>query len=299
MDAPVQTLDPHSGPRIHPSARVDPSARIAESAWVGPQVVIGPDVIVGPHCRVGAHSVLHARAILVAHTTLGERNQVHPYAVLGGEPQDRSFDPERPGELLIGDLNTFREGVTCHRGNWNGAPTRIGSGNYLMAQAHVAHNAQVGDHTTLANGACLAGHARLGDRCVMSAFSSVHQFTHVGEGVMFRGHAGASMHVPPFLLIADINRVVGLNAVGLRRHPELTAEDREAVKRVFRALYRQRGASPFEAALAELEQQSLAPAAARFVAFCREALEQTPPRRRGLCIGRPRPTRGLAESALD
>lgn len=290
----VSTPSGSAGPRIHPSAQVDPSARLDERCWIGPHVRIGPDAIVGPECRIGAGSVLHARAIVVAHTTLGERNQVHPYAVLGGEPQDRSYDPERPGELIIGDGNTFREGATCHRGNWNGAPTRIGSGGYFMTQTHIGHNAQVGDHVTLANGACLAGHAHLGDRCVMSAFSAIHQFTQVGEGVMFQGHAGAGMHVPPFTLVAGLNRVAGLNAVGMRRNPTLTEQDRAEVKQVYRAVYRLRGSAPIAELLEELAEQPYGAAARRFLNFCRAALAETPPRKRGLCPGGARQPRGAA-----
>lgn len=279
---------------IHPSAVIDPSARIDPTSTIGPNARVGADAIVGPHCVIGEGTILHPRAIIVKHTTLGAHNEVHPYAVLGGDPQDRSFKPDQPGELVIGDKNVFREGATFHRGNWNGPATRVGSNGYFMVQTHAGHNAQIGDNVTMANGSCLAGHARLGSFCVMSAFAAVHQFTQVGEGVMFQACGRASMHVPPWVILAGLNTVSGLNAVGLRRNPTLVPQDRVDVKAVYRALYRERGAGSMEDALRELESREWSPAATRFIAFFREALSEQPPRKRGVCGGNKR-FRAIAE----
>lgn len=273
---------------IDPSADIHPTARIDPTSVIGPGVRIGPDAFVGPQCSIGPNCFLHERAIIVRRTTMGEGNVVHPYAVLGGDPQDRSYKPDQPGELVIGDRNVFREGSTFHRGNWNGPPTRIGSNGYFMVQSHLGHNAQAGDFVTLANAACLAGHASLGSYCVMSAFSAIHQFCSVGEGVMFQACGRASMHVPPWVIVAGTNQVAGLNAVGIRRNPTLTPQDRVDIKRVYRVLYRQRKGSSIDAALTELEGAEWSPAARRFIDFIRTALNQDPPRRRGVCGGKRR-----------
>lgn len=283
-----------SSERVHPTARIDPAARIDPSAVIGEGAEIHADVIVGPGCVIGAGCVLLPRAIIVRNTTMGKGNVVHPYAVLGGDPQDRSYKPDQPGELVIGDHNVFREGSTFHRGNWNGPPTRVGSNGYFMVQSHAGHNAQIGDHVTMANASCLAGHARLGSFCVMSSFCSVHQFTTVGEGVMFQAGVGVSMHVPPWVMLAGINTIAGLNIVGLRRNPTLVPQDREDVKRVYRALYRDRRGSSIEEALRALEAQEWSPAATRFIAFVRAALAEQPPRKRGVC-GAGRRARGALE----
>ena len=234
--------------------------------------------------------------MIVQDTALGEGNDVHPYAVIGGDPQDKSFDPARPGETIIGDRNIFREHVTVSRGNWNGGPTRIGSGCYFMAQAHVGHNAGVGDNCILANLASLAGHSRLGNNCVMSAATAIHQFTHVGDGVMFRGGAMVSMHVPPFVVVMSANCIGGLNKVGLMRNPSVTAQDRTEVKEVYRAVYRTRAATPMTELIAELRSRQWGHAAGAFVSFIDQALAMEPPRRRGICGSRKTRARGTAES---
>ena len=47
---------------------------------------------------------------------------------------------------MIGDHNIIREHVTIHRGTTASWETRIGSHNFLMANAHVAHDCVVGNH---------------------------------------------------------------------------------------------------------------------------------------------------------
>lgn len=278
---------------VHPSARIDPTARI------GPNARVEADVIVGPHCVVGAGTRLRARCILVERVSLGELNDVHPYAVLGGDPQDRGFDEARRGEVVIGDRNVIREHVTIHRGNWNGPATRVGSGCYLMTLSHLGHNAAIGDNVTMANGAALAGHARVGSNVVMSAYTLIHQFTMVGDGVMFRGGSGVGMHVPPFVIVVDENTAAGLNSVGLRRNPAISKQDRDELKEVYRALLRARGARPVDEVVAALRRRPWGTPASAFIDFCELAVAQEPPRNRGLIVGRRMRIRGGARTAEE
>lgn len=273
-------------PLIDPSATIHPGARIDPTARIGAGANIEQDAIVGPHCTLGPGTRLRTRAILVEHVTMGEKNDVHPYAVLGGDPQDKSFDETRRGEVIIGDRNVIREYVTLNRSNWNGGPTRVGSGCYLMASCHLAHNAQIGDNVIMANGASLAGHARVGSGVVMSGFTMIHQFVDVGDGVMFRAGAGVGMHVPPFVVVAGENFIAGLNKVGLARNPSITRQDREEIKRLYRVMFREREATPINDVIARLRDEQWGPAATKFIEFCADAIAQEPPRRRGLVGGR-------------
>ena len=95
---------------IADTACIDPRAEIADDVEVGPYCVIGPDVKIGRGTRLIAHVCIHGL------TTLGEDNVVHPFAVIGGEPQDVSFRGS-PTRVEIGDQNVIREGVTIHRGS--------------------------------------------------------------------------------------------------------------------------------------------------------------------------------------
>ena len=270
-------------PSIASSAQVHPTAHIDPTSTIGEDVVVGAGVIIGPHCVIGARTRLRDRAMVVEHTTLGEDNDVHPNAVLGGDPQDLAFTGDDRGKLIVGNNNVFREGVTLNRSTQNGPPTVIGSNCFLMTNAHVGHNAQMGDNVIMANNGSLAGHSRVGNRCVMSANAAVHQFCNVGEGCMFQACGAASMHVPPFVIVTNVNLIVGINSVGLRRHPEMNEDDRKQVKQLFRMVYRRPHGHPIVDVVATMQQQTWSPGAQRFVDFIIDTLNQEGPRDRGLC----------------
>jgi acyl-ACP--UDP-N-acetylglucosamine O-acyltransferase len=76
-----------------------------------------------------------------------------------------------PTATEIGKRNHIREFVTVHRGTTGGGGlTRIGDDNLLMAQAHVAHDCQIGNEVIMANAATLAGHVEIADRANIGAY---------------------------------------------------------------------------------------------------------------------------------
>jgi UDP-N-acetylglucosamine acyltransferase len=212
-------------------------------------VVIGPYAIVEGGTVVGARTDLRARAVVKRHTTLGAENQVHEGAVLGGEPQDVSFQGG-DSALVIGDRNRIREGVTVHRGS-AGGETRIGSDCFLMAYAHVAHDDRLGDGVVLANNVALAGHVHVGDRAFLSGGVVVHQFCRVGRLAMVGGNSKIVRDCLPFVITDGVpGRARGLNVVGLRRAGFTVAQVR-ALKHAYRILLR--SALPLDTALATLD----------------------------------------------
>src|SRR5215467_12339375 len=137
---------------LHPTAQIDTAARLGDGTTVGAFSVIGAEVTLGPGCEVGPHAVIEGP------TVMGARCRVFPFACIGMAPQDLKYRGERTS-IEIGDDNIFREGVTVHRGTaGGGGVTRLGSGNLLMAQTHVAHDCIVGSGVIFANAATLAGH---------------------------------------------------------------------------------------------------------------------------------------------
>ena len=262
--------------KIHETAVVDRSAELGGGVVIGPHAVVESDVVIGEACE------LLAGAVVRRYTTIGAGNVVHPFCVLGGEPQDYKFDTTNKTYLRIGSDNIFREGVTINRATTPGGATVIGSGCFFMACSHVGHDSVVGDSIVLTNSATIAGHCRVGNGAVLSAYAGVHQFCRIGELVMMRGHGGASQHIPPFVIASQINYVVGLNSVGLRRADYITDTDRKQIKEAYRLLYRS-GLTP-KRALAEMDaRDDWGAPAGRFRDFVRWALEAQPPYNRGLC----------------
>ncbi|KKK53492.1 hypothetical protein LCGC14_3094240, partial [marine sediment metagenome] len=139
--------------------------------------------------------------------------------------------------LGLENRNVFREGVTISRSTGQDQETVVGNRTYWFANSHAGHNARIGDEVILVNGTLVAGHCTIGRGAILPANGTIHQFTWVGEKVMFQGVASAGMHVPPYVMCAQVNNVVAINSVGLRRSEEITAEDRKQIKEAFQITY--------------------------------------------------------------
>jgi UDP-N-acetylglucosamine acyltransferase len=214
--------------RAHPSAVVDARAEIAGDVEIGPYAVIGAGVRIGESCHIGAH------AVVLGPLAMGARNVVHPFAALGGPPQDKRAGGAAT-RVDIGDDNVFREHVTVHRGTMDTA-TRIGSGNLFMVQCHVAHDVVVGSRCVIANGVQLAGHVVVEDWVTFGGLAGVAQFARVGEGAFVAAGAMVERDVPPFCIVqGDRARVRAVNRVGLERR-QIAPESVREIERVFRAV---------------------------------------------------------------
>jgi UDP-N-acetylglucosamine acyltransferase len=217
---------------IHPTAIVDPRAQLAASVSVGAYTLVGPDVRIGEGSTVGPHCVIEGR------TTIGRDNRIFQFCSLGAVPQDKKYAGESTA-LSIGDRNTIREFCTFNLGTaQDSGMTRVGSDNWVMAYVHVAHDAQVGHHTTLANNATLGGHVQLGDWVTIGGLTGIHQFVKVGAHAMAGFASAVNQDVPPYMMV-DGNplAVRGFNVEGLRRRG-FSAARIAVVKQMHRLLYR-------------------------------------------------------------
>lgn len=158
-----------------------------------------------------------AYAIVTRHCVLGDRVIVHPFAVIGGDPQYLKFDRTSSTGVRIGSGTVLREHVTVNRSIYPGKSTVIGANCFFMATSHVAHDCEVADNVVFANAALLAGHVSVGEHSFLGGGAAVHQFCRIGESVMVAGHASITRDVPHFTMVAERDDVIGFNAVGLRR----------------------------------------------------------------------------------
>ena len=217
-------------PRVHATAIVDPTANLCEG------VEIGPYAIVEAHARIGARTQVLASAYVAAGTDIGSDCEVHMGAILGHTPQIRGHRGPF-GKLVIGDRTIIREYATVHRGRAPGGDTTIGSDNFLLGACHVGHDCRIGDGTTIATGALLAGCVTVGDRAFISGHVAIHQHVRIGALSMIRGMSGVGKDVLPFVIIAGVSDVAGINVVGMRR-AGMSAEQRLNVRRAYGVLFR-------------------------------------------------------------
>ena len=219
---------------IHPRALVAEGAEIHPTAQIGPYAIIDAQVSIGEGTEVGAH------VMLTGHTRIGKHNRIHPFASIGGPPQDLKYQGEDTG-VLIGDDNQIREYVSIHRGTVTGrGVTTVGSGNLLMAYSHLAHDCLVGDQVIMANGATLGGHVSIGDHVNLGGMVAIHQFSRVGAFSYIGGMSGISKDVPPFVIatgVRDQLRITGINKIGLKRHG-FANEEITTLSRAFTTIFR-------------------------------------------------------------
>jgi len=218
---------------IHERAVVSSRARIHSDATIGPYSIIGPDVEIGPGTRVESHVVIKGPSVI------GRDNHIFQFASIGDDPQDKKYAGE-PTELIIGDRNTVREYCTINRGTaQDQGVTRVGSDNWLMAHAHIAHDCIVGDNTIFANNASIAGHVWVGDWAMLGGFTTAHQYCHIGPHVFTSMFTYVTKDIPAYVVVSGRPAEPrGINAEGLQRRgfsPEQIRNIREA----YRVLYRQ------------------------------------------------------------
>lgn len=217
---------------IDSSARIDPKAEIDEGVTIGPWCVIGPEV------SIGAGTVIEPNVIIRSHTKIGKNNHFYQFSSVGEDPADKKFEGEVTW-LEIGNDNTFREGVTLHRGTGvGGGVTRIGDDNLMMPYVHIAHDCMVGSHTVFANNVGISGHVEVGDWAVLGGYAGVNQFLKVGAHAMVGGMTHISNDVPAYMIVSGRPATVrSINAVGLERRgfdKETIAEIREAFKIIYK-----------------------------------------------------------------
>jgi UDP-N-acetylglucosamine acyltransferase len=179
--------------------------------------MIHPTAIVEPGAQLGADCEIMAYAVVTKHCVLGDRVVVHPFAVIGGDPQYLKFDRATATEVRIGSGTVVREHVTINRSIYAGKATIVGQNCFLMSASHVAHDCEVGNNVVFANAALLAGHVSVADNTFLGGAAAVHQFCRIGESVMVAGHASITRDVPHFTMVAERDEIIGFNVVGLKR----------------------------------------------------------------------------------
>jgi len=198
--------------RIHPMAVIDDGAVIGEGVSIGPFCHVGPKVVLGDGVELVSHAVVTGR------TDIGKACRIFPGAVVGGEPQSVHHAGEET-TLSVGDNCVIREGVTMNTGTvGGGGKTVVGSNNLFLANSHVAHDCQLGNHIIMSNNVMLAGHVVVADRVILGGGSAVHQFTRIGRHAFIGGLAAVSYDVIPYgLLNGNPGVLGGLNVVGMAR----------------------------------------------------------------------------------
>ncbi|WP_032094355.1 MULTISPECIES: acyl-ACP--UDP-N-acetylglucosamine O-acyltransferase [unclassified Alteromonas] len=249
---------------------IHPTAVISESATIGENVTIGPFCVVDDNVTIGDGCILKSHVVVRGTTRIGKNNKFFQFSSIGEDCQDKKYAGE-PTELIIGDDNEFREGVTVHRGTvQDEGVTIIGSRGLFMVNAHIAHDCVLGDDIIVANNCAIAGHVHMDDFVIVGGAVGIHQFCKIGAHA-FLGAGGIILRdVPPFVMVSGHKNIPqGINSEGLKRRG-FEKDEVLAIKRAYKVIYR--AGNTIEEAIDALE----APAndhegVARMVEFLRHA----------------------------
>ena len=214
--------------QIHPSAVISPKATIGSDCHIGAFCIIGDEVTLGDRVHLDSHVVVDGRTII------GDETHVFPFVSIGLPPQDLKYAGE-PTAVEIGKRNQIREFVTDPPRNRRRRrlTTRIGDGNLLMAQAHVAHDCQLGNEIIMANAATLAGHVEISDKASVGAYSGVHQFCRIGYEAFVGGYSVVVKDAMPFAIIQGNHaNVMALTGSGMKRRRIFKGHDRKTQSRL-------------------------------------------------------------------
>ena len=249
---------------------IHPTAVISESATIGENVTIGPFCVVDDNVTIGDGCILKSHVVVRGTTRIGKNNKFFQFSSIGEDCQDKKYAGETT-ELIIGDDNEFREGVTVHRGTiQDEGVTIIGSRGLFMVNAHIAHDCVLGDDIIVANNCAIAGHVHIDDFVIVGGAVGIHQFCKIGAHA-FLGAGGIILRdVPPFVMVSGHKNIPqGINSEGLKRRG-FEKDEVLAIKRAYKVIYR--AGNTIEEAIDALE----APAndhegVARMVEFLRHA----------------------------
>ena len=217
--------------KIHGTAIIESGAELDSDVEVGAYAYIGSRVKIAGGTRVMHHATVDGA------TTIGERNEVHPYAFVGGKTHDLKF---RGGvhRLEIGSDNVFREFTTVHCATQDDMKTVVGSHNAILAYSHIAHECKVGDHLVMSSHSALGGHVQVDDHVNIGWGAGVHQFCRIGRYGMAGACSKIVQDVPPYM-IADGNpaEVRMPNKVALERSG-FSPDEVSLVRRIFKVFYK-------------------------------------------------------------
>lgn len=212
------------------------TAIVSPDATIGENVTVGPYAIIEDNVVLGEGVSIGSSAVIAYGARLGKNVKVYHGAIVGSVPQDLKFEGEET-EAIIGDNTIIREYATLNRGTKMSGATRVGQNCLLMAYSHVAHDCIIGNNVIMGNSVNLAGHIEIDDYAAISGVVPVHQFVKIGAHSYIGGGFRVPQDICPYALVAGYPlKIAGINAVGLKRRG-FSNEALKAIRRAYKFLF--------------------------------------------------------------
>ncbi len=253
--------------RIHSSAVIEDGAKLGDNVDIGPFCHVGPQVTLGDNVK------LHSHAVVAGLTSIGSGTKIFPFASIGHEPQDLKHRGEET-KLVVGSNCIIREGVTMNPGTAvDRGITSIGNDCVFLANAHIAHDCQIGNNVICSNAVMLAGHCVVGDNVIFGGGAGVHQFCRLGKNSFIGGMAGVENDVIPYgIALGNRAYLGGLNLVGMKRSG-IERQSIHAARSLFKTLFS--GENTIKESIEQVDEKTaMDPVCAAIVEFVLESGER-------------------------
>jgi UDP-N-acetylglucosamine acyltransferase len=159
---------------------ISKNATIAKQCQLGKNVVVGNYTTIEDDVIIGDNTIIENNVTILNGARIGDNCHIHSGAILAGVPQDLKYKGEYT-TLEIGNRNIIRESVTINKGTNSKKITKIGSGNLIMAGAHIGHDCEIGNHCIIGFSTGIAGEVIIHDFANISGLTGIHQFCRIGE----------------------------------------------------------------------------------------------------------------------
>ena len=108
-----------------------------------------------------------------------------------------------------------------------------------MAYTHIGHDSVIGNHCILVNNTALAGHVHVDDWAILSGYTLVHQYCHIGAHSFTAMGTAVGKDIPAFITAAgNPAEARSMNFEGMRRRG-FSDEAIQALRRAYKTVYRQ------------------------------------------------------------
>ena len=212
------------------------TAIIGNKVELGSNVKIGPYSVIEDNVQIGNNSNIKNFVTICKNTIIGEDCEIFHNCSIGEIPQDLKFNGEKT-KTIIGNRNKIRESVTINRGTEALGETRVGDDCLLMAYSHVGHDSVIGNNVVMANMATLGGHVILNDWVSLGGGVLVHQFCKLGTQAFIGGGFRVVQDVPPYILAAkEPLKYQGINSIGLKRRG-YDQKTRKDIKEIYQIVF--------------------------------------------------------------
>lgn len=218
---------------ISKTSVIGKSAKIGQNVKIGNFTTIADDVIIGDNTCIGNCVDIQNGA------RIGNNAIISSCAVIAGIPQDLKFKGEYT-TVEIGDHTIIREYVTVNRGTASKGKTVIGDHTLIMANSHIGHDCEIGNHCIIGFNVGMAGEVIVHDWANISGLTGIHQFSRIGAHTMIGGLSKIVKDVPPYIIAArDPLCYEGINRVGLLRRC-FNSDKIDELKAIYQVIFQEK-----------------------------------------------------------